>query len=854
MGRRVLLADVGEATQYDSTTLATGCALTNGNKTLTRTAVGSSAGATRTARPRSIGKLFIAWEVLVNSASAGSVVGLQTQAHTNTTSLGQLGFLPSGESWGYSIGNSAGTGMQVSHNGANTAVASNVTVGQFALMAVDLDNGLIWFGKATALTGGTVTWWLSGNPVTGANPNYSNLLTAGAGGPIGISGTGTLKNSIKRKFYAAAHPVIQNNSVKIVSDRESLNAICPAGFTPWGEFAYIASEGYVTYPSDTPPNRYYAGRIKDDGDPVYQRKVSLRQWSSGRAGSSPIGSCDMENSDGGLDNWLAYDLRDMPIRWRMGNPTAALSTFTDVGRSTIERLDVSAEDTMRFVSKDVLAQLDQPLQVATYPNGITNTVLEGKPIPLAFGRNQWVPLIVADPSLLEYHLHDDELGRVLELIDQGVVITQTTGWDIGGRTDATGVRRVTNPNGRQAATMEGQVALGADALGGIGTFTTWTGDNPSGWTVTETSPSLVTQGTSNSARFVRSTAVTVRAQTPGNVLTSGQLYYVTVRCTAWVSGSLDLQDSAGVQLCRITKVGTYRFSFVAGGTRAFRLDMSANGDLSIDDLFVYAATLVERLPAWLAMILRDRGPMETADYDATSINALDAATTYKLGFWSDRAERVLDVLQDTMQSFTGWMWVDRLQVIKVGRLVSPVVAGGEPTYTDIELYGDITVSPDLASGLSDRLAGIRNYSVHQESEIAGSLYTTAPGRITAAQLKEEWLAIRKGATALHGQYAFAKSAEPLPTLLTDATQVQTEASRMTGLWAPRRCFYKFAVFIEGGAGYLLEPGQVVVLQSDRFGLNSGLPVVLTDIKSRFLSDLVEIEAWGAAPAPAYIAE
>ena len=51
------------------------------------------------------------------------------------------------------------------------AVANDVL-----MTAIDMDNGKIWFGK-------NGTWNSSGNPATGANPAYSDMLTAGGSNP-----------------------------------------------------------------------------------------------------------------------------------------------------------------------------------------------------------------------------------------------------------------------------------------------------------------------------------------------------------------------------------------------------------------------------------------------------------------------------------------------------------------------------------------------------------------------------------------------------------------------------------------------------------------------------------------------
>ena len=54
------------------------------------------------------------------------------------------------------------------NNNVDTSTGSGVAYQDIVQIAIDMDAGRIWFGKNN-------TWVLSGNPSTGANPNYSNL-------------------------------------------------------------------------------------------------------------------------------------------------------------------------------------------------------------------------------------------------------------------------------------------------------------------------------------------------------------------------------------------------------------------------------------------------------------------------------------------------------------------------------------------------------------------------------------------------------------------------------------------------------------------------------------------------------
>lgn len=848
MARRIVVAKLGENTQWDATggIIGTGITVSSNGKTASRAGAATNS-TTRSVLPRTARRLFVVARVdNLGTGSAGLWFGLCTANAPNNVSAGAHP-----EQWALYSGTGVANTASRWNNGVNSVYASSpaFVVGSYLVAAYDLDLGYVWFGWLDTLSSiGVISWLNPGaNPLTNTNPDYTNLLTAG-----------TVKPSIKRKFHLLCNPYAGGGAqLSLVTDRETLRYVCPVGFTPYGEFAYIANEGYCSQSSDSPPDRYFAPRIAPDGDPTYTRGISIAQWSGGNTGT-PLGNCTLLDPAGDLDSWSQYDLRDMAIQYLMGSPTAALSTFVVYGNAVIEKLEGENEQIKRIVHKDTLAQLDTPWQKNAYPSSVPNVYLEGKPLPVAFGFCTWVPLITADAAQLEYHVHDDEWGGVIELRDQGVAVTAGTGWDYGSRTDAVGVRRLTNPAGKQVASIRGQVTLGADVLAGNGTFTTWTSDNPNGFTVIETSPSLVTQTVAGTARFVRSTAVTLQlATSSGTTLTAGQLYYVTIQCVTWVSGSLLVREQgSGIILCTITKVGTYRFAFVASVTGDIGLRMASNGDLTVDNWFVYPATLVERITSIVPYIVRDRMGLDASMYDSTSLTTLDAAAPYKHGVYDADGKRGIDILRQVMRGYTGDLWVDRLNKIKVGRLTAPTITGGETTFSNIEIFGDIKVRPDLAPGLSDRLAGVPNFGPHTDSEIAGSVISAGSGQL-AAQLKERYLAIKTGVGALSGAYETARGRPPVETVLSDATQVQAEATRIVGsLWNVPRVFIEFSAFVDGGNGYLLEPFQTHILNlerivnqstvADRYALQNH-PVVLVQISSRPMSDLVDFVVWCALP-------
>ena len=72
-------------------------------------------------------------------------------------------------SWGYNVGNG-----RLENNSLNPTWSTGTSAGNTVNVALDMDNGKLFFGV-------NGTYLQSGNPVTGANPAVSNLLTLGSG-------------------------------------------------------------------------------------------------------------------------------------------------------------------------------------------------------------------------------------------------------------------------------------------------------------------------------------------------------------------------------------------------------------------------------------------------------------------------------------------------------------------------------------------------------------------------------------------------------------------------------------------------------------------------------------------------
>ena len=128
--------------------------LSNGN--LTATAGGSGYDSVRATQGLSSGKWY--WEfkyTTVSSADAMWGVANSTMNLNNYVGIDADGW-----------GNYMPTGNKL-HAGANTAYGTAQVVNDTLMVALDMDNGKIWYGK-------NCTWFNSGDPAAGTNPAFTS--------------------------------------------------------------------------------------------------------------------------------------------------------------------------------------------------------------------------------------------------------------------------------------------------------------------------------------------------------------------------------------------------------------------------------------------------------------------------------------------------------------------------------------------------------------------------------------------------------------------------------------------------------------------------------------------------------
>lgn len=342
------------------------------------------------------------------------------------------------------------------------------------------------------------------------------------------------------------------------------------------------------------------------------------------------------------------------------------------------------------------------------------------------------------------------------------------------------------------------------------------------------------------------------------------------------TGAPSLQYSAH-DAATLTAINTVRDSGVtltpvtqwealdSGEQHGFTLLQSTAGVITADvtgpsstDIEADARTLRRIVEALLVTRLGwDSSRVDLAGLEAleTELGGVD------IGRWVSGATTYAEVLTELMDSLGGWWYIDPAGVVRfdVLRVPSgtPVLALDETT-----LASDISLVFDTAPGLSDAVLGQRNVYVHDASALAGSVRDTSTGVALSRTHR-----VRQS-FALPTAYASARSAAPevrstlasdarqttttepesgMPSLLTDATQIEAEAARRATLYGGPRWLVSVTALLDALDAATLERGDVVTLTSDRYQLSAGRSYRVQSVSGRVGDGLVDLVLWGDGP-------
>jgi hypothetical protein len=593
--------------------------------------------------------------------------------------------------------------------------------------------------------------------------------------------------------------------------------------------------------ADMLPEQYYRGSLAR-GIEVTQR-VRFQPWGGSR-GNALIGAVELLNGDGRYEPLASYDLRNSDLSVY----TVAAGIPQHAARGVVETIQRVGQTMLRVLCSDRSVILDKRID---------------RPV-VALGRPRLVPPKQVNEHLV-YDICDSPLFRIDALYDMGMSVSN---FRRGDASIARGFVRTVAPAGKQAVLFEvfRRHDTAAFALDNSA-FASWSGDNPTGWITTETgaADNRVTQSGS-AARFIRGAGTAELRIAQGNFV-QDNLYFVRVKVTAYVSGSLKVHavnDAYAISYSaelQITGTGEW-YGFINsafwGQQAQFRLVAEDGTDLTVDEVEVIVAESTREDKFALKALLRDIGGLAASDYYEHPVNFRQRT---RIGYWTDRRPTVLQLLVDLLG-----MWLASYYTDARGRLCivdwceepeqfDETASAFAGLLTEGDVIGELSVDDDTAPALSDLSQAHRNWSPYAESELAGGIsppslrrYITQPYLVNKLNLASS--SLPTDAQPLHPFYSHALGAAPPPRAYADATNTSptVEAGLDYELYRVHRAYARRRHFYEGEFKVARVPdvsvGSLVRLRHPREGLADGKMVQVIEISGDVGAPTRRFRFWG----------
>lgn len=613
------------------------------------------------------------------------------------------------------------------------------------------------------------------------------------------------------------------------------------------EQAYRPSYATAWDGTDILPEQHHRARIASDTE--ITQELWFQPWGGSRKSGSPIGAIELHNQDGRYDPLRAWDLRDQQIaiyeRIEDG-------TIEPLARALVDNVKRDGRRKIRIMSRGVDAVLDTRIESEVSSWGDKSDALLLGSVAYADARLSRE----INPAELFYNVGwYDGLANQYNWIGAGAVIdmgVSVTTYD----NMTSGFTRTVSPAGKQAVKNASVIDPNTGDLLTLSNsdFSAWTGDTPNSWTETSggSATSNVTPGTGGTgAHFIRDPGALIAKVSQS--VTSPE--WVEIFVSEYVSGDLSLFEENPFigRSFGITGRGVYRAR--GSGEGSVTLVAQSGTDLTIAWVKAYTVPLLDTFED-IVDLLCDAVPV---DYSGLSLGTYNQFGTQSFdkktrNQYLDELGRsaLVDRYTDAEARLVFVQWPIRVGVANEFGDHTPTA-----TFDDRLRVGELVIDDDLAPALSDGHGYNRNYAVHSDTDIAGSVEVgertelTTPHRVHRYSAATLALSLSYAPKAYHSFYAHAMGAAPTVTLrygiASDGFSATSEATdwflySLHRTYAERRRFFTDRQPVVTHRS--VKPGDMVsVTSSDINGLPSD-PVMVVKKARRLLSPTIEFKLWG----------
>lgn len=238
----------------------------------------------------------------------------------------------------------------------------------------------------------------------------------------------------------------------------------------------------------------------------------------------------------------------------------------------------------------------------------------------------------------------------------------------------------------------------------------------------------------------------------------------------------------------------------------------------------------------------------SGDVSNSDLNALDAADSSVLGFWTDEEATVAEVCDLVSATVGAWWGVDREGVFRIKQLVSPADGTAVVTFTENDMLKPPTRLPttDPGRGIPVYRYLVRwgkNY-VTQNTDVAASVTDARKAAIAA-----EWREAVSTDSAVQAKHLLSPEIAE-DSLYTTEADALAEAARRLTLRKVRRDRFELRVPLTNETDEI-DLGQVINLDHPRHGLNivgsdDGKPFVVIGVEPDAMAHSLTLNVWGSS--------
>lgn len=202
---------------------------------------------------------------------------------------------------------------------------------------------------------------------------------------------------------------------------------------------YLSNRGYVTRPTDTPPNTVYSPYIA--GGIKFTETLSI----DGTASLS-WGDIEIDNLSGDRDGWFDDVWANRTIKVYIGDVSWPRGDFRLIFDGVVAQFDTKARNRFNLKVSDKLQRLNTPVTENKLGGATANA---DKLLPLCFGECHNIEPLLVDPAINEYQVHDGAIEGIIEVRDAGVPVAFTPFLSAGK------FRLAAQPTGQVTASVQG---------------------------------------------------------------------------------------------------------------------------------------------------------------------------------------------------------------------------------------------------------------------------------------------------------------------------------------------------------------------------------------------------------------